>query len=51
MKSLLRITIISADPARKDYRYWLHQAKRAETRNNRIVQIINFCRENKKSRE
>lgn len=36
---------------KKSYLYWLHQAKRAETRNNRIVQIINFCRENKKSRE
>ncbi len=35
----------------KSYLYWLNQAKRAETRNNRIVQIINLCQENKKSRE
>lgn len=36
---------------RKNYLYWLYQAKREETRNNRITQIINLCRENKKSRE
>ena len=36
---------------RKSYLYWLNQAKRAETRNNRIIQIINLCQENKKSRE
>ena len=36
---------------RKNYLYWLYQAKREETRNNRITQIINLCFENKKSRE
>jgi uncharacterized protein YdeI (YjbR/CyaY-like superfamily) len=36
---------------RKSYLYWLNQAKRAETRNNRIIQIINLCHQNKKSRE
>lgn len=36
---------------RKSYLYWLNQAKREETRNNRIAQILIFCRENKKSRE
>ncbi|WP_281299050.1 YdeI/OmpD-associated family protein [Flavobacterium limnophilum] len=35
---------------RKSYLYWLNQAKREETRNNRITQIMNLCRENKKSR-
>ncbi|HQK39239.1 MAG TPA: YdeI/OmpD-associated family protein [Flavobacterium alvei] len=36
---------------RKSYLYWLNQAKREETRSSRIVQIINFCQQNKKSRE
>lgn len=40
-----------ASSYRKSYLYWLNQAKRAETRNNRIIQIINLCQENKKSRE
>ena len=36
---------------RKNYLYWLNQAKRVETRNVRIAQIIHFCNQNKKSRE
>lgn len=36
---------------RKSYLYWLNQAKREETRNNRIVEIINLCSQNKKSRD
>ncbi len=36
---------------RKSYLYWLNQAKREETRNSRINQIIIFCSQNKKSRE
>ncbi len=36
---------------RKSYLYWLNQAKRAATRNDRITQIINSCSQNKKSRE
>ena len=36
---------------RKSYLYWLNQAKRQETRNSRITQIILFCSQNKKSRE
>ena len=36
---------------RKSYLYWLNQAKRLETRNSRITQIILFCSQNKKSRE
>jgi uncharacterized protein YdeI (YjbR/CyaY-like superfamily) len=36
---------------RKSYLYWLNQAKREETRNNRIAEIINLCLQNKKSRE
>lgn len=35
---------------RKSYLYWLNQAKRAETRNNRIVEIIKLCEQNIKSR-
>ena len=35
---------------RKSYLYWLNQAKREETRNNRITEIINLCEQNKKSR-
>lgn len=36
---------------RKSYLYWLNQAKREETRNKRIAEIIKFCSQNKKSRE
>lgn len=36
---------------RKSYLYWLNQAKRIETRNNRIAEIISLCIQNKKSRE
>lgn len=36
---------------RKSYLYWLNQAKRQETRNNRIAEIIKLCNQNKKSRE
>jgi uncharacterized protein YdeI (YjbR/CyaY-like superfamily) len=36
---------------RKSYLYWLNQAKKEETRNTRISQIIQFCSQNKKSRE
>jgi uncharacterized protein YdeI (YjbR/CyaY-like superfamily) len=35
----------------KSYLYWLNQAKRIETRNNRITTIIEHCKLNKKSRE
>lgn len=35
---------------RKSYLYWLNQAKREETRNNRIKQIILYCNQNKKTR-
>ena len=36
---------------RKSYLYWLNQAKRPETRNNRIAIIIDLCKQNKKSRD
>lgn len=36
---------------RKSYLYWLSQAKREETRNNRILIIIGLCTQNKKSRD
>jgi uncharacterized protein YdeI (YjbR/CyaY-like superfamily) len=36
---------------RKSYLYWLNQAKREETRNNRITEIINLCSQNKKFRD
>lgn len=36
---------------RKSYLYWLNQAKREETRNNRITSIIDLCSQNKKSRD
>ncbi|WP_073371451.1 YdeI/OmpD-associated family protein [Flavobacterium fluvii] len=36
---------------RKGYLYWLNQAKRTETRNNRIDSIIDLCQQNKKSRD
>nr|WP_299174130.1 YdeI/OmpD-associated family protein [uncultured Allomuricauda sp.] len=35
---------------RKSYLYWLHQAKREETRQKRIKEIIQFCKANLKSR-
>lgn len=34
----------------KSYLYWLNQAKKAETRSNRIQQIIELCANNIKSR-
>ena len=36
---------------RKSYLYWLNQAKREETRNNRIIEIIRLCEQNIKSRQ
>jgi uncharacterized protein YdeI (YjbR/CyaY-like superfamily) len=36
---------------RKSYLYWLNQAKRIDTRNNRISVIIDLCKQNKKSRD
>ena len=36
---------------RKNYLYWLNQAKRETTRQNRIKEIIRFCKANLKSRE
>lgn len=36
---------------RKSYLYWLNQAKRPETRNDRIATIIKLCQENKKTRD
>ena len=36
---------------RKNYLYWLQQAKRDTTRKNRIIEIIRLCNENIKSRE
>ncbi len=35
---------------RKSYLYWLNQAKREETRQNRITQIIELCEKNIKSK-
>lgn len=35
---------------RKGYLYWLNQAKRQETRERRIEEIVGLCAENKKSR-
>ena len=35
---------------RKSYLYWLHQAKRRETRDKRIREIISLCERNIKSR-
>jgi uncharacterized protein YdeI (YjbR/CyaY-like superfamily) len=35
---------------RKSYLYWLNQAKRNETRNIRITEIISLCEQNIKSR-
>ena len=36
---------------RKNYLYWLNQAKRTETRMARITEIIRLCEQNIKSRE
>lgn len=36
---------------RKSYLYWLNQAKREQTRNKRIDQIIGLCANNVKSRD
>ncbi|MDX6184007.1 YdeI/OmpD-associated family protein [Flavobacterium sp. Fl-77] len=36
---------------RKSYLYWLNQAKRMDTRNNRIAEIIALCAQNKKARD
>lgn len=35
---------------RKSYLYWLNQAKKEETRNARISEIIRLCEQNCKSR-
>ncbi|MEW7291473.1 YdeI/OmpD-associated family protein [Aquimarina sp. 2304DJ70-9] len=35
---------------RKSYLYWLNQAKRQETRDRRIVEIIKLCKANQKTR-
>ena len=35
---------------KKSYLYWLSQAKRLETRQNRIIEIISLCEKNIKSR-
>jgi uncharacterized protein YdeI (YjbR/CyaY-like superfamily) len=35
---------------KKSYLYWLNQAKRIETRQNRIKEIISLCEKNIKSR-
>lgn len=35
---------------RKSYLYWLNQAKRNETRQNRIKEIVSLCEQNCKSR-
>ena len=36
---------------RKNYLYWIHQAKREATRQKRITEIINLCEANIKSRD
>lgn len=36
---------------RKSYLSWLHQAKRETTRQSRIEKIIDYCAQNKKSRD
>lgn len=35
---------------RKSYLYWLNQAKRQNTRDKRVIEIIKFCQDNIKSR-
>ncbi|MBC8768927.1 YdeI/OmpD-associated family protein [Arenibacter sp. BSSL-BM3] len=36
---------------RKNYLYWVNQAKREDTRQKRITEIISLCKQNKKSRD
>lgn len=36
---------------RKSYLYWLNQAKREETRQKRILEIVSLCEQNIKSRQ
>jgi len=36
---------------KKSYLYWLNQAKRAETRDKRIIEIIRLCKANIKTRD
>lgn len=36
---------------KKSYLYWLNQAKREETRQNRIAEIVDLCAKNIKSRQ
>src|SRR5690606_22853930 len=36
--------------SRKSYLYWLNEAKREDTRNKRISEILNFCENNIKTR-
>ncbi|UOB17827.1 YdeI/OmpD-associated family protein [Abyssalbus ytuae] len=36
---------------KKSYLYWLHQAKRSETREKRIKEIIELCANNKKTKQ
>ncbi|WP_299443086.1 YdeI/OmpD-associated family protein [uncultured Aquimarina sp.] len=36
---------------RKNYLYWLNQAKRQETRDKRIIEIIRLCKANIKTRD
>lgn len=36
---------------RKSYLYWLNQAKREETRANRVIEIVRLCEQNIKSRD
>ncbi|MHA7057663.1 YdeI/OmpD-associated family protein [Aquimarina sp. M1] len=36
---------------RKSYLYWLNQAKRQETRDKRILEIIKHCEANIKTRD
>ncbi|WP_317127910.1 YdeI/OmpD-associated family protein [Flavobacterium sufflavum] len=36
---------------KKNYLHWLNQAKRVETRQNRIAQIIDLCERNCKARQ
>ena len=36
---------------RKSYLYWLKQAKRETTRQDRIKKIIQFCEQNSKTRQ
>lgn len=40
-----------AQSYRKSYLYWLNQAKRQETRDRRILEIIKLCKANIKTRD